>query len=157
MTAKNILLGIDPGTQTGVATFIDGSLHQIQTLTHEETIRLIRFGGTCNGPITSVVFEDANLQKPVFARNGANARMILKIARNVGMVQQMCKDVQAACESVGMPFLAVSPLKKGAKLSAAAFMQHTGWQPRTSQHGRDAAMVAWKYRNMSEKQLWKHL
>ena len=31
----------------------------------------------------------------------------------------------------------------GAKLDAAAFKRLTSWQGRTSEHGRDAAMLVW--------------
>jgi hypothetical protein len=144
--SKTILLGIDPGTQTGVATFIDGSLHQIQTLAHADLIKLL-VDGTINGRVTTVVYEDSTLQKHVWHRTGLAASAMMRVARNVGMVDEMCRDIARVCKDLSIPAVQVSPLKKGAKLSAAAFKQHTGWQPRTSQHGRDAAMVAWSRRN----------
>lgn len=141
MESKKITLGIDPGTQTGVATFIDGSLHQIQTMTHAQVLAVL-VGSTINGKVTHVIFEDANLQKPVFARAGANARMMLKIAQNVGEVKFMCKEILRVCGEQNIACHGVSPLAKGKKLDAGQFVKRTGWKPRTSQHGRDAAMVA---------------
>jgi hypothetical protein len=136
MTTKNIVLGIDPGTKTGVATFVNGVLTLAQTYTHPALIQLLQ-----GGLVNAVVYEDANLQKPVFARAGANARMMLKIAQNVGEVKFMCKEIARVCGEQNIPCLGVSPLAKGSKLGAEAFKKRTGFQPRTSQHGRDAAMV----------------
>lgn len=144
--SKNILLGIDPGTQTGAATFIDGRLHSIDTITQQALLDLL-VNGTINGAVTGVVYEDSSKQKHVWHRTGLHPAAMLKVARNVGMVDEMCRNIARVCKEQGIPSLGVSPLAKGAKLDAVAFMQRTGWQLRTSQHGRDAAMVAWGYRS----------
>jgi hypothetical protein len=140
MNTKNIVLGIDPGAKTGVATFIDGSLHQIQTLTHQDLLKLL-VDGTINGKVTAVIFEDSTKQKHVWHRTGLTAPAMMRVARNVGMVDEMCRNIVRVCSEQGIPAVAVSPLGKGAKLSAEVFKKRIGWQPRTSQHGRDAAMV----------------
>ena len=44
-----------------------------------------------------------------------------------------------------MPRIGVSPLRKGSKLTAARFAKVTGWQGRSNQHERDAAMCAFRY------------
>jgi hypothetical protein len=146
MSNKKIILGVDPGTKTGVATFIDGSLHQIQTMSHADLIKLL-VEGTINGRVTAVVYEDSTLQKHVWHRTGLTAPAMMRVARSVGMVDGMCREIYRVCGEQGIPTAPLSPLNKGSKLSAGQFKQHTGWQPRTNQHGRDAAMVAWSHRN----------
>ena len=93
-----------------------------------------------------VVLEDSRQQSAVFAR-GANPRAMLKIARNVGEIDQLCRQIDELCKRMGIACLGVSPLRKGSKLSAARFCAMTGWAGRSNQHERDAAMCAYKYRN----------
>ncbi len=139
-----IILGIDPGVKTGVATFVDGDLRSIETLTHEAMIKRIA-DKTAGNAVDGVLYEDSTLQG-FFNRPNLSRKVNNKIARSVGTVDSKCAAIQATCVALGIPVLQVSPLKKGAKLTAGQFKQRTGWQPRTSQHGRDAAMVAWGHR-----------
>ena len=54
--------------------------------------------------------------------------------------------IVAVCGQHGVPAHGISPKEKGAKLDAATFALMTGWQGKSNQHERDAAMVAWPYR-----------
>lgn len=72
------------------------------------------------------------------------------LARNVGEVDQICRRIEAMCETAGIELVRVSPLGKGAKLNAARFREVTGWTGRSNQHERDAAAVAWPYRRAIE-------
>ena len=41
----------------------------------------------------------------------------------------------------------VSPLQKGSKVNRDDFAIKTGWVDKSNEHNRDAAMVAWPFRN----------
>lgn len=133
------IIGIDPGQRTGIAICRDGALCELRTVSPEQIESVlveVRPG--------LVVFEDSRKQSAVFIR-GTNARSMLKIARNVGEVDQLCRQIEALCDRMRIACVGVSPLRKGAKLSAARFCAMTGWPGRSNQHERDAAMCAFRY------------
>ena len=134
------LIGIDPGKNTGIAIYRAGELHQLHTLSPDmlESL-LVRVRPDL------VVYEDSRKQSPVFSR-GVSARATLKIARNVGEIDQLCRQIEDMCRRHGLESVGVSPLRKGAKLDAERFVVVTGWAKRSNQHERDAAMVAHPYR-----------
>ena len=138
------ILGIDPGQQTGLAIYQNGELVNLVTVTPYEITDHIK-----NHNPDRVIFEDSRLTSPIFAR-GVSRLALLKIARNVGMVDMMCSMIVDACERLGIPAHGISPKDKGVKLDAEAFNKHTHWQDKSNQHTRDAAMVAYKFRNASK-------
>ena len=136
------LIGIDPGKNTGIAIYRDGALCELHTLSPDmiESL-LVRVHPDL------VVFEDSRKQSPVFSR-GVSARATLKIARNVGEIDQLCRQIAEMCRRLGLFSVGVSPLRKGAKFNAERFAAVMGWTQRSNQHERDAAMVAypWSFR-----------
>ena len=135
-----ILLGIDPGQNTGLAIFDGGRLAELRTITPVEIDRAI----TSIMP-GRVVFEDSRLQSHLWTTSTAKATLA-KIARNVGEVDAWCKLIVAVCAGLDIPAHSVSPLGKGKKMAADQFQRITGWDGPSNQHCRDAAMVAWPYR-----------
>lgn len=140
-TDSRTLIGIDPGKNTGVAIYRGGALHQLHTLSPDMIGSLL-----VRVRPDLVVFEDSRKQSAVFSR-GTNARATLKIARNVGEIDMLCRQIEDMCRRHGLESVGVSPLRKGAKLDADRFAAVTGWARRSNQHERDAAMVAYPYRN----------
>lgn len=138
------LIGIDPGKQTGIAVYHGGVLVQLRTVSPSEVAEVL----SASGP-TRVIMEDSRLQSAVFNRP-VSQRAMLKIARNVGEVDQICRRIEAVCETAGIELVRVSPQRKGAKLNAARFKEITGWAGRSNQHERDAAMCAHPYRRAVE-------
>lgn len=135
-----VILGVDPGASTGVATFINGSLTDLETVGPHQIERLIR--GRTPG---RVVFEDSRLQGHTWTRS-KSAAASAKMARNVGQIDAWCSLIVAICEELGIPAHGISPAQKGAKVKAEAFQRITGWAGPSNEHSRDAAMVAWPYR-----------
>jgi len=135
-----MIIGIDPGQRTGIAVYRDGALIELRTVSPEQIA-----GVLIELAPELVVLEDSRQQSAVFSR-GANPRAMLKIARNVGEIDQLCRQIDELCKRMGIACLGVSPLRKGSKLSAARFREITGWAGRSNQHERDSAMVAWPYR-----------
>ena len=141
-----LILGIDPGQKTGVATFVDGKLLKLHTVEPHQLPELIRGAGAGR-----VIFEDSRLQSHLFSGHKPGARPLaaaqqLKIARDVGRIDAWCSLIVAVCAELGIPAHGISPKAKGAKLDAAQFSVLTGWTDRCNQHERDAASCAWPYR-----------
>lgn len=138
------ILGIDPGQQTGLAIYQGGKLTQLETVAPYQIANHIK----SHWP-DRVIFEDSRLTSPIFAR-GVSRLAMLKIARNVGMVDMVCHMIVDACDRMGIPAHGISPKDKGAKLDAEKFNRETHWTDKSNQHTRDAAMVAFRFRNLSK-------
>lgn len=136
----SLILGIDPGAHTGVATYVNGVLTDLETVGPHHIERLIR-----GRPPARVVFEDSRLQSHTWTSSASKAAAA-KMARNVGQVDAWCNLITAICAELGIAAHGISPAGKGAKLNALQFASVTGWLQRSNEHERDAAMVAWKYR-----------
>jgi predicted RNase H-like nuclease (RuvC/YqgF family) len=138
-----IVYGIDPGNTTGLAIFMHGILTELRSMEppelHEE-IKRVRPSLVC--------YEESRLIKRIFR---VDIRMppeaVAAKARSVGMVDGRCADIVSVCKALGIPVQPVSAKEKGAKLDSATFKSVTGWAKASNQHGRDAAMVAWRFRN----------
>ncbi len=137
----SLILGIDPGANTGVATYVDGLLTDLETVQPHRIERLIRG----RQPVR-VVFEDSRLQSHTWTR-GKSGAASAKMARNVGQVDAWCSLITAVCADLGVAAHGISPAGKGAKLDAKRFAAVTGWNGPSNEHSRDAAMVAWPYRS----------
>ena len=135
-----LILGIDPGANTGVAHFLDGELAHLETIAPHQIERTLR-----EAMPSRVVFEDSRLQSHIWTKADGIAK-VAKVARNVGEIDAWCRLITAVCGELGIPAHGISPKSKGAKIKEAAFIETTGWQGRSNEHTRDAAMVAWPYR-----------
>lgn len=137
----NTVIGIDPGMNTGIARYEDGELVELETVPPWEVRQVID-----DLRPDLVVFEDSRKQSHTWTRI-ASRDASLKMARNVGEIDAWCKLIEAECAALGIKCMGVSPTGKGAKLAAPAFSKLTGWAGNSNQHARDAAMVAFPYRN----------
>ena len=137
-----LILGMDPGSSTGVAHFLDGQLVRLDTITPVEIERTIR-----EVMPARVIFEDSRLETRAWnARTKGAYGAALATARSLGQVDAWCRLITEVCAELGIPAHGVSPTAKGAKRGAENFAVYTGWTHSSNQHERDAAMVAWTYR-----------
>ena len=136
-----LILGIDPGSNTGLATYIFGKLVHLDTIAPVEIAARIELARPAR-----VVFEDSRLLSYTWTTIKSRPAA-LKMARNVGEVDAWCKLIVAVCEQFAIPAHGISPKGKGAKVGAEQFTRITGWDERSNEHERDAAMVAYPYRN----------
>ena len=137
----SVIMGLDPGSSTGVAYFSGGKLQKLDTIEPVQLLWCIK-----NTMPARVIFEDSRLESHLWNTNSSRAAA-LKMARNVGEVDAWGKLIVAICAELGIPAHGISPKSKGAKLSAEQFKAATGWDSRCNQHERDAAMIAWPYKN----------
>ena len=131
-----LIVGLDPGVKTGFAVWsrVERRLTTVETLGITQAMTMIRTMADV-GSLHSVRFEDARLRKWFGARGREALQGAGSIKRDCSIWEEFLRGL------VGVPFLPVSPQAKGAKLDAQAFKRLTGWQGRTSEHGRDAALL----------------
>jgi hypothetical protein len=132
----HLIVGIDPGTDTGVAVWDKTAkrLTEMKTTGIVEAQELIGIMHRA-GSLGLVVFEDATLHGRRDKSPGA--------AMGAGSIRRECSIWREWLEFHGIPYRAISARQKGAKLSADQFVKLTGKAGRTSQHARDAAMTVW--------------
>lgn len=135
-----MIIGVDPGSNTGMATFTNGKLILLETVSPIVMVAIIKLRRP-----DRVIFEDSRLTSFMFTTVKSRPAA-LKMARNVGEIDAWCKLIDAVCEEFGIISHGISPKGKGAKLDAAKFNALTGWGGDSNQHTRDAAMIAWPYR-----------
>ena len=152
----NIAIGIDAGTHTGFAVwcFEGETFKDIETTDFWGAIEKIETLRKDNHFI--VVIEDVTTIKPVFgiekiyyATKGVLIQKLSAIAakaQNVGGVKRETKLLIDFCEKNGIPLYKKSPNSGSrTKMSSEDFKKLTGYEKRTSQHGRDAAMMIYKF------------
>lgn len=145
MKSYECFIGIDPGTKTGIATWIpaqekktgQGFIH-VATTTITEAIELVDIYKKQYGSKLYVVVEDARKRR--FFR-GEN--MVAK-AQGAGSVKRDCTIWEEFLDRKGIDFTMKTPINT--KIDSNWFKHQTGWKQRTSNHARDAAMLVYKMR-----------
>lgn len=135
------LIGIDTGVKTGFAVAKDegkgAELVMIKTLTITQAMEQIKELVTlANNHKIKVFIEDARLRKWFI---GGKEK-----AQGAGSIKRDAQIWQCWCEEQKIPYQLVAPKDNATKYSAKTFAQITGWQGRTSNHGRDAAMLIFR-------------
>lgn len=145
-------IAIDPGVHTGWAEAVDGKLTAIETLTFWSAYeRLMSIQLTLNDeyPRVTLYIEDSG-KIPILYRKGCNLAEMTKIARNIGINQAHGNLLAIAASEMDYNVIRTSPLRSGTKTQPAAFKKLTGWDEKTSEHGRDAAMILWTQGRISK-------
>jgi len=131
-----LIAGIDPGVNTGLALWDTQTrkLVDVETTNIIEAMERLR---NCKaaGSLQRIVIEDARLRTGWF---GPRAKFS---QQGAGSVKRDASIWTEFAEFLGVPLKSVSPKDKGAKVNAEQFAKLTGWAGRTSEHGRDAAML----------------
>lgn len=135
------IVGIDPGVKTGLA-LLDGSgaLNRVETMAIDEALELVRELNAL-GQVDHVVFEDARLRTWFGGADQRQARSGAGIREGVGSVKRDCVIWSEFLGRHNIPFVGVKPSSGATKWPADYFTKVTGWAKRTSNHGRDAAVL----------------
>lgn len=134
------IVGIDPGVNTGLAVwdtvsraFLDirssgivDAMEYLRRLHSERTISLI-------------VFEDARQRK--WIPREKDLKEFKGRAMGAGSVKRDCTIWEEWCKYNHIEFVKTPPRAGMTKLSDAFFQGLTGYDRRTNNHGRDAAML----------------
>ena len=135
-----LIVGIDPGVNTGLAVwdtvsraFLDirssgivDAMEYLRRLHSERTISLI-------------VFEDARKRKWIPREKDLGE--FKGKAMGAGSVKRDCAIWEEWCRAYEIDFVATPPRQGMTKWTDIAFRGVTGYDRRTNNHGRDAAML----------------
>lgn len=160
---KKLVIGIDPGQQTGVAYALNGVIKAHDTLDFYACIqKMFEIRGYKSEYDKIIVFmEDPNLNKPTFLPKDMKAdifrrpspcldgkplesqdsslRIAMRKAQNVGMNKKEASLMMTFLQKMGFEVRTIRPQSK--KLSADEVQRLTGYTKSTNQHTRDAIML----------------
>ena len=141
----NIIVGIDTGVNTGLAVRDCGSKSflSVETVKIHRAMDVVRQLDASNPGGVLVLMEDARQRKWIpkevsWSQAKGRAMGAGSVKRDSGIWEDFLKDTGIRC-------IAVAPKDNATKLSAEVFSALTGWKGRTSEHGRDAAMLVHRY------------
>ena len=138
-----ITIALDPDIEaSGMAIIKEGAIVSMFKVPFPELIEQI-VNAHRNGEIV-VKLEDVEANKPMFVRNLAGAKQAMKVAQNVGMCKGVARMIKESLEYHGVTVQMIKPLKgavKKAKKDASYFNQITGWEKRSNEDCRDAALI----------------
>lgn len=91
-------------------------------------------------------FTEARIERPKnkkpYQRQGQSKLQMLKIAVNVGENYSKATALHWLCDYLGIPAVFIDPIRGGTKLSKEKIKQITGFCGQSSEHSRDAIMIA---------------
>jgi len=131
----NLIIGIDPDLEKSGVAILGQSL-ELKNLTFSETVNLFR---SQQDQIKKVVIEAGWLNKKSNFRYGHSKNAGERIAKNVGENHATGKLLAEMAKECGLAVVLVRPTRT--KLNAEQFNCITGWQGRTNQEQRDAALL----------------
>ena len=130
---KQLNIGIDPGTKTGMAIWNKEKkkFDVLDTLPiHRALIQVMNVRALIN----EVVVEDS--RQKWFGGDPLRKQ-------GAGSIKRDCSIWEAFLKDYDIPYRLVRPQKKITKLKPAAFFQITGYGGHSSEHSRDAAMLVY--------------
>lgn len=138
-----LVVGIDPGLHTGLAVW-DTSARQFLDIRCSGIVSAMDYLDDLafQRGIGLVVFEDARQRKWI-PRERDLAQMKGR-AMGAGSVKRDCSIWEEWCAARGVQYIASRPKNGMTKLTDAYFRGITGYDRRTNEHGRDAAMLVFQ-------------
>jgi len=144
--SKRFAIGIDGGKKTGFAVW-DRSMHEFMKLESCDFWTAYKYVVDHFTPKNAELFiEDPSQNKPVFMKKGVrNNKAFSKVAQNVGGVKRETNLLIEGIELEGFDVKRIVP-RKGimTKIKAEPFRNITGYEGRTNEHSRDAAMMVFQ-------------
>lgn len=127
------LIGVDPGTHTGVAIKVNGEFVGIETMTIIEAINCVTGWAENQKDDVLVRIEDARM-RTYFGKSGSEKW------KGAGSIMRDCKIWEDEMKRQGIVFQFVHP-KHVKATTSDVFKKMTGWKYRTSIHAREAAWM----------------
>lgn len=130
---EHILIGIDPGTQTGLSAY-DPDKQELIFVKSGSLIEMYHELMEWEEVVGRIRIEDARKRKwfgnrSKFKQQGA------------GSIKRDCKIWEEICQFHELPYEMVHPVRGGTKMNAEVFEKITGWEGQTNEHKRDSAML----------------
>lgn len=136
---KKINIGIDPGTNTGIAIVEDGILTMVKTLGITQAMKAISIMRMNRFDTITLHVENPNMRK-FFGKTGREK------LQGAGSIKRDYAIWEEFAKEEGITLVPVSPASIGSQFdNEAVFKAATGWTARTSKHGRDAVKIVYKY------------
>lgn len=134
----SLVVGIDPGVKTGFAVWCrrERRLIDVATVSALEAMDRIKAMN-----VAELRFEDARQRTWFGSSDRKQAKYGAGFREGIGSVKRDCALWEDFCARHGIKFKAVKPARGNTKWDAANFKKVTGWQGRTSEHARDAALL----------------
>lgn len=141
-----IYIGIDTGTNTGYAEWDSkkGRLLEVDSLPiHKAMERVKAYADqekATGEKLVCVRVEDPR-QRNWFGTERMTREEERKRLQGVGSVKRDASIWEDYLKYLGVSFEMVAPKRNVTKLKQETFKRYTGWDKRTNEHGRDAAML----------------
>lgn len=134
------ILGIDPGTHTGVALW-DAAAQKFLLVESMAVHRALEYVADLerDSVMLPVIFEDAR-QRQWFGHTGR------EVLQGAGAAKRDATIWEDFLEDKGVPYIARKPSTGSTKWPAEQFKRLTGWQPRTNEHARDAGVLVYGFK-----------
>lgn len=138
---SRLLIGIDCGTDTGVAVWDPkrGKLTSLKTMKIHRAMEAVRLMHAMPGVDVMVYFEDAR-QRTWFEREKSQSEYRGKLM-GAGAVKRDSAIWEDFLTDMHIPFQMVAPRNNATKIKGEYFNRITGWDGPSSEHSRDAAML----------------
>lgn len=131
----DILIGIDPGTNTGLAQWIvsEKKFLAVESVKIHQLIMYFIDMGESKERIKVYIEDSRNVSRGF----GGAAK-----AQGAGSIKRDCNIWEDFLMDLGIDYQFIRPGKRSnLKMTSEAFAKLTGWKGRTNSHGRDAAML----------------
>lgn len=137
-----IVIGVDPGTHTGVAVWHAGEAKflSVEALPVHRALEFVR-QRILSDRLTPVIFEDARLRTWFGSRDANVAKFGAGVREGAGAAKRDAAIWEAFLEDMGCPYLARKPSSGSTKWNADQFRRLTRWDHKTNEHGRDAGVL----------------
>jgi hypothetical protein len=134
----DIIIGVDPGVNTGLAVISvkDNKFIRIQSYKIHEALYYARVISQ-NSNVLAVI-EDARQRK--WFGNNANAKQ-----QGAGSIKRDCKIWEDFLIDQKIDYEMIHPIKGSTKIDSKLFKKITSWEKQTNEHSRDAAMLIKRY------------
>lgn len=133
----HLLIGIDPGTKTGLAIMDarTGQFLSIETLPIHIAMLRVAEAKRDHPAAVHVIVEDAR-QRKWLPKNSGREKL-----QGAGSIKRDCAIWEGYLAYLGLPYLMRPPRPGTTKWGKAYWQKTTGWKGRTSEHARDAALL----------------
>jgi hypothetical protein len=141
-----IYVGIDTGVSTGFAVYDSSTKQLIDVLTikiHQAMKRVEELKEEY--PMAVVVRVEDPRQRTWFGAERMPREEERKKLQGVGSVKRDATIWEDFLEDLGVSYEMVPPKNNRTKLNKETFKAYTKWSKRTSEHGRDAAMLVYGF------------
>lgn len=142
-------IGIDTGVNTGVAIWDNRkrSLLLVETTTIHKAMKVVEaYKEKAESESTKVIVrvEDPR-QRTWFGTERMSREEERKRLQGVGSVKRDASIWDAFLEDLKVEYEMVAPKRNVTKLTQERFKAITGWEKRTNEHSRDAAMLIYGF------------